>query len=129
MYNSFSKQKPACKLCRFADKYKYRISSNTYWRRLFDFEALRCDTFLRAWFKLNFKTLNKVIHSRITSYFQIFIVCRGCLIITLCIDGGWVLAFLVMLRDGNNGSRGEWYLMKGRNVAVKKVIKSLFVLL
>ena len=28
---------------------------------------------------------------------------RGCSIITLCIGGGWVSAFFVMLRDGKQG--------------------------
>ena len=44
---------------------------------------------------------------------------RGCLIIASCIGGGWVSAFFVM-------RWGEWYLMKGRNVTVKKKSQSLF---
>ena len=41
--------------------------------------------------------------------------------------GGWVSTFLVMLRDGKQGV--EWYLIKGCNVMVKKIIKPLFLLL
>ena len=42
-------------------------------------------------------------------------------IITSRIVGGWVSTFFAMLRDGKQ--EGEWYLMKGRNITVKKIIK------
>ena len=37
--------------------------------------------------------------------------------------GGWVSAFFMMLRErklGGRGKGGDWYLIKGRNVTVKK---------
>ena len=53
---------------------------------------------------------------------NITLTLRGCSIITSRIGGGWVSAFFVMLRDGKQGG-GERYLMKGRNITVKKIIK------
>ena len=47
--------------------------------------------------------------------------------ITSRIGGGWVSAFLVILRDGKQGA--EWYFMKDGHVTVKKIKKSFFVLL
>ena len=39
----------------------------------------------------------------------------------------WVLAFFVMVRDGNQ--EGEVVFHEGRKVTIKKIIKPVFVLL
>ena len=51
----------------------------------------------------------------------------GCSIITSRIADEWVSVLFVILRDENKG--GEWYLIKGCNVTVKKIVKPLFALL